>query len=106
MKCTVTVAAALAAAASLAVAAEGPSLEKGKELFGSSKLGTNGKSCATCHPGGKGLEGAARLSDSKLSEIINACIEKPLNGKALNPASQEMKSLMAYIRTLPDTGKK
>src|SRR5574341_671334 len=36
--------------------------ERGKTLFNDPKLGngTAGKSCNTCHPGGKGLEGVGR----------------------------------------------
>jgi cytochrome c peroxidase len=30
----------------------------GKTLFSDTSLGRNQKSCTTCHPGGKGLEGA------------------------------------------------
>lgn len=47
------------AVASLALAGDGASPGRGKELFNGNKLGTNGKSCGTCHSGGKGLEKAA-----------------------------------------------
>ena len=88
----------LALLASSATAA-GPSVERGRELFISAQLGTNGKSCAGCHPGGKRLVTAAGYDEKMLGEIINQCIEKPLRGKALDPGSDEMKSLIMYIRT-------
>ncbi len=89
----------LTALASLALAADAPSLERGKELFSSTQLGTNGKSCASCHPGGNRLAQAAGYTEGELSGIVNACIKKPLKGTALDPASDEMKSLIMYIRT-------
>jgi cytochrome c553 len=90
---------ALAALASSALAAAAPSIERGKELFNSVQLGTNGKSCAGCHPGGRRLKEAAGYDEKQLGDIINQCIEKPLKGKALDPASADMKSLIMYIRT-------
>lgn len=86
--------------ASLAMAGDGASLSKGKELFTGKQLGTSGKSCSTCHPNGKGLEKAAAYDEGELGEIINQCIRKPLKGKALDPASVEMKSLIVYIRSV------
>lgn len=80
-------------------AADVPSLERGKELFSSTRLGTNGKSCASCHPGGSRLERAAGYAEGELAGIINACIKKPLKGTTLDPASVEMKSLIIYIGT-------
>jgi cytochrome c len=82
---------------------------KGKALFEDTGLGTNGKSCASCHPGGEGLAGVAAEYPVKdpetgetreLSDTINACITANLEGKALDPQSSEMKSLEAYLNTL------
>lgn len=88
------------AAASLAMAGDGASTARGKELFTSKQLGTSGKSCSTCHPDGKGLTKAATYDAGELGEIINQCILNPLKGKALDPASGEMKSLIMYIKSL------
>jgi len=88
------------AVASLALAGNGASAGKGKELFTGKKLGTNGKSCSTCHPDGKGLKKAAAYDDEELGSIINQCITNPLKGKALDPTSTEMKSLVLYIKSL------
>lgn len=73
--------------------------DQGKLLFENVKLGTNGKSCATCHPGGRKLEWAATFPDDKLVDITNTCITKSLKGKPLAVDSAEMKSLVRYIKT-------
>jgi len=96
----------LAASASLAMAAGQPSAQRGKELFNSKALGTNGKSCATCHPGGKGLEKAAASGQGMLEKIANQCIVKALKGKALAPGSPDLASLVAYLKTLGPAGMK
>jgi cytochrome c peroxidase len=77
---------------------EGASIEKGKMMFNDTKLGTTGKSCNSCHPGGKGLEKSGSRKD--LTDIINGCITIPLKGKALDPKSVEMESLVLYIKSL------
>ena len=100
MKRMIPVAAILAAVAFPAMAAEEASVEEGKKLFSSSELGTNGRSCATCHPGGKGLEEAGKSTDEELTEMVNQCIRKPLQGKGLDEGSAEMKSLVAYIKSV------
>ena len=100
MKRKILVSAIIAAVAFPAMAADEASPEKGKELFSSQELGTNGRSCATCHPGGKGLEKAGGYTEGELAEIVNQCIKKPLQGKGLDLGSGEMRSLVAYIKTL------
>ncbi len=82
-----------------AFAGEGGSLERGKELYESTKLGTNGKSCASCHPGGRKLEWAATYDETKLSVTANRCIVKALQGKALAADSDDLKSLVMYLKT-------
>lgn len=106
MKKTGIIVVALAVLPSLAAAADGPSVGRGKELFESAGLGTSGKSCVGCHPGGKGVERALVRDDEELGEIVNQCITKPLRGKALDPASTEMKSLIMYIRSFAGRGKR
>lgn len=91
--------------ASLAWAA-GPSMERGKDLFNSTKLGTNGKSCATCHRDGKRIERAATYGDGELGEIINQCIKNPLEGNGLDPGSDDMKSLIMFVKAYAAPGKK
>ena len=82
-----------------AQAADGPTLERGKELFESTKLGTTGNSCATCHPGGRKLEWAATYDDGKLKSVVNKCIEKALRGNTLDPAGNDMQSIIMYMKT-------
>jgi cytochrome c len=89
-----------AVSASLAMAAGQPSPERGKELFNNTALGTNGKSCATCHAGGKKLEDAATYDTKKLEKIVNQCIVNALKGSALAPGSPDLTSLVAYLKTL------
>ena len=87
------------AAASWGLATEQPSLKRGEELFNSTQLGTNGKSCASCHGGGKKLEEAAAYQDDELGAIINRCIAKPLKGKPLAADSTDLTSLIMYLKT-------
>ncbi len=77
---------------------QGASVEKGKALFNDPKLGTTGKSCNSCHPGGKGLEKSGLRPD--LTDVINGCITIPLKGKSLDAKSAEMESLVLYIKSL------
>jgi len=77
---------------------------KGYRIFHSQITGTNGISCDMCHPDATNthpetypkfqtqLKKVALLRD-----MINWCIEKPLEGKPLPDGSEEMKALEAYI---------
>lgn len=80
--------------------AELPTLERGAQLFNGTGLGTSGKSCASCHPGGARLEEAGAGSDKELTATINSCITGPLGGNPLDPESVEMKSMLLYLRSL------
>lgn len=87
--------------------AAGASVKKGKALFNDPKLGTAGNSCNTCHPEGKGLEGAGAKKEWKtpggahktLEEAVNTCIGMALKGKALGVKSDKMQSLVKYIKS-------
>ena len=96
----------LVVTASLAMAADTPSIEQGKELFNSTNLGTNGKRCATCHPDGRGLSEAAGYDAPRLGKIINQCISRPLKGTELPPDSPKLQSLIMYVQSLAAVGKK
>jgi len=87
--------------------------DKGKVLFESSTLGsgTTGKSCMTCHQGGKGLGSdlferknftIMGMDKKDLADVVNVCIEKPLGGTRLDPQGEEMRNLLAYMKTLID----
>jgi cytochrome c peroxidase len=85
-------------------------VEKGKALFNDPKLGTNGSTCGTCHPDGKGLEKSGAMDKKEwttpggvtksLEDAINVCVTMALKGKALDKNSQEMQDLVAYIKSL------
>ena len=83
----------------VASAAGVASIEQGNKLFKSTLLGTNGRSCAGCHPDGKGLEEAAAYDKKTLATIANRCIVKALDGKALAVDSPELTSLVLYLNT-------
>ena len=82
----------------------GHMVDQGNKLFHSSQLGTNGISCDMCHPNAANthpetypkfqtqLKKVALLRD-----MINWCIEKPNQGEKIDPQSEAMKALEAYI---------
>ncbi|WP_461829036.1 c-type cytochrome [Aquifex sp.] len=79
-------------------------VKKGDELFHSPKLGTNGLTCANCHPDAaftnpntfpKFQPNIGEVAT--LRDMINWCIKIPLEGKMLPHDSEEMKALEAYI---------
>ena len=94
---------------SFAFAAAGDAA-KGKALFNDPNLGgaPGKKSCGTCHPDGKGMEKVAGKKEfnlggktqKSLEEAINMCVENAIKGKALDPKSDQMKDLVAYIKSL------
>lgn len=83
-----------------------PTVELGKKLFNDTALGTNGKSCAMCHPSDDKI---AELADKKewfggnaktLEQAINICIKGPLAGKPLPEDSVEVRSIAMYMKSL------
>jgi cytochrome c len=84
-----------------ALATEGPTVAMGQALFESPALGSNGKSCVSCHPAGKGLDELGAYDDGMLKEMINFCIRDALEGKMFAPESQELDSMLLYLSTLP-----
>jgi len=73
---------------------------KGKVLFNDTRLGgaSSGISCNSCHPNGRGLEKAGERKD--LEKFVDSCIENALKGKAIDPKSDDMANLVAYIKFL------
>lgn len=86
--------------------------ERGKTLFNDPKFAGVQKTCGSCHPDGKGLEKAGGKKEFKimgktqksLEEAVNFCLEKASKGKAIDPKSEQMKDMVAYIKSL--AGKK
>lgn len=74
------------------------SADKGKALFNDPALGTNGKTCNDCHKDGAGLGQAGARQD--IEKVVNRCIQAALKGKALEPGSAAMQSLVLYLKSL------
>ena len=83
-------------------------VEKGKALFNDSKFAGGTASCASCHPDGKGLEKSGMKKEWKnpagmwmsLEDAINVCVIMANKGKAIDPKSEQMKDIVAYIKSL------
>jgi cytochrome c len=98
------------------------SMGRGEVAFKDTKLGTNGFSCATCHPGGKttggsvpmgmmqmpipSLQGVAAIfpkfkvgNDAviTLADMNNNCIVMFLNGEPLKTDSQKARDLAFFV---------
>ena len=82
--------------------------ERGKTLFNDPKAFSGKKSCNECHPAGKGLENAAGKKEfhimgktqKSLEEAVNTCIVNANMGKAISSDSEQMKDMVAYIKSL------
>ena len=79
-----------------------PSVAVGKKLFNDPSLGTNGKSCASCHNTDENIKKDAvrHPDDASLKNVINGCIEGNLKGSPLPEDSARMDSLVMYIRSV------
>jgi cytochrome c peroxidase len=84
--------------------------EKGKALFHDQTFAgsTRGMSCSSCHADGKGLENAGNRrgwrimgnSFKHLEDAVNYMIVTALHGKAIDPQSEKMDHIVAYIKSL------
>ena len=79
-------------------------VQKGRELWTSPELGTNGVACAQCHPNGANTHPETYPKFQQqlgrvitLREMINWCIRQPLEGKALALDDPKMIALESYI---------
>jgi len=81
---------------------------RGKTLFNDPKFAGGSKACSSCHPDGKGLQAAGDKKEfniaggkqKNLEEAVNACIVNANKGKAIDVASEQMKDIVAYIKSL------
>ena len=116
LKIIAVIAIAMLVTSSIVIAKHHTPEERGKALFNDQKLGggTAGKSCNSCHPDGKGLEGVTEKKEWKtpggtfgtLEDAVNICIEMALKGKALDVKSYQMKDMVSYLKSLkPAAGK-
>ncbi len=100
---------------SMVLAVKDDAVERGKTLFNDPEFagGLSGKSCATCHPDGEGMDKAAARKEWKdsegnvktLEDMINQCIIGALEGEALDKNSEEMKDIVAYIKSFKKEAK-
>ena len=93
-------------------------VKRGKTLFNDPKLSGSsfGVSCNACHPNGKGLEHSGEAGKTtwsscsgernSLEDAINTCILMANKGQPIDLKSQEMKDLIAYIKSLAKKTKK
>lgn len=79
-------------------------VDEGEKLFHSSKLGGNTVSCDQCHPNATNTHPETYPKFQKqigkvvmLFEMINWCIQNPLEGKPLAAEDPKMTALQAYI---------
>jgi thiosulfate dehydrogenase len=79
-------------------------VEVGRVLWTDGKLGTNGVTCAQCHPNATDTHPETYPKFQKqlgrvvlLWEMINWCLRNPLEGKALAPDDRGMIALQAYM---------
>jgi len=87
--------------------------ERGKALFNDQKAFSGKKACNDCHPNGKGLEKAADKKEFKImgktqksiEEAVNFCIVNASEGKAIDAKSDQMKDMVAYIKSLKGKAK-
>lgn len=77
---------------------------KGRELWTSPNLGTNGVACAQCHPNAanthpetypKFQQQLGRVAT--LREMINWCLQQPLQGKPLALNDPDLVAIEAYV---------
>jgi len=79
-------------------------VQAGRALWTDPKLGTNGVACAQCHPNAANTHPETYPKFQKqlgrvitLREMINWCLQQPLEGQALKLDDPKMVALEAYI---------
>jgi cytochrome c len=79
-------------------------VEKGRALWTSPTLGTNGVACAQCHPNAANTHPETYPKFQKqlgrvvaLREMINWCLRNPLQGQPLALDDPQMVALEAYV---------
>ncbi|PPD40864.1 MAG: cytochrome C [Methylocystis sp.] len=78
--------------------------KKGRELWTSGALGTNGVACAQCHPNAANTHPETYPKFQKqfgkvtqLWEMVNWCIKNPLQGQALAADDPKMTAILSYV---------
>ena len=77
---------------------------EGEKLFHNGELGTNKVSCDQCHPNAANTHPETYPKFQQqigrvitLSEMVNWCIQQPLEGQALSLDDPKMVALLSYI---------
>ena len=92
----------------LAVAEHQTPADRGKVHFNNPDFAGGKRSCNSCHPNGKGLEGAGTKSSftkmggqlASLEDAVNMCIIYANEGDVLKVLSTEMQEIVSYIKSL------
>lgn len=78
--------------------------QEGRALWTSPELGTNGVACAQCHPNGANTHPETYPKFQKqlgkvvpIREMINWCIQNPLEGEPLKLDDPKMTAIEAYL---------
>ena len=79
-------------------------VKEGRDLWTSPELGTNGVACAQCHPNAANTHPETYPKFQQqlgrviaLREMINWCIQQPLEGKPLALDDPQMIAMEAYV---------
>ena len=79
-------------------------VKAGRELWTSPTLGTNGVACAQCHPNAANTHPETYPKFQQqigkvvgLRDMINWCLQHPLEGKAIDVNDAKMVALEAYV---------
>jgi len=79
-------------------------VEKGRALWTSGELGSNGVACAQCHPNAANTHPETYPKFQKqigrviaLREMINWCLINPLQGKEIPESDPRMVAIEAYV---------
>ena len=79
-------------------------VKQGRELWVSGELGSNGVACAQCHPNGANTHPETYPKFQQqlgrviaLREMINWCLQQPLEGEPLAPDDERMVAIEAYL---------
>ena len=79
-------------------------VQKGRELWVSGELGTNGVACAQCHPNAANTHPETYPKFQQqlgrviaLRDMINWCLQQPLEGKPLELDDPKLIAIEAYI---------
>ena len=80
-------------------------VEKGRKLWGSGDLGTNGVACGQCHPNAANTHPETYPKFQKqlgrviaFREMINWCLQQPLEGQPLGLDDPDLIAMEAYAR--------